>query len=368
VAEVKYVLDIGSSKMSLFAFMCNKSCPIIVASSTRLYDGFMDGEFLEPTLLADTVRELVSEMTSKLKTKIKKIYVGVPSEFCLCVCKRKSRKFLKVTKISEDIVRELYDGIDDYQDAKGYKLISVSPLQFVLDSGLKTINPIKLKTSQITMDCSYLMAKLSFVKKFDTILGHLQIKEVEYLSETLGQGLLCNKTDVLEPKIVVDVGHITTNVGLVKGEGLALVSSFSLGGGHITADIMQLLQKSFKEAELIKRKVALTLKPNKDDKYIVQTGKETVSAHIQITNDIVRSRIENIATVVNNIIDVDESFADVPIYLTGDGVCNFKGAINIFEEICNRKIIEFKLPFDNTMEKFQTSKLGLAELATRLEN
>lgn len=367
MTDVKFVMDIGSSKITLFAFTKAKTSPIIVASSTRLYDGFMDGEFLEPSQLADVVQELMSELSNKLKIKIKKVFVGVPSEFCVCVCKRRTRKFLKVTKIKSKNLRDLFDGVEEYKQGKGYKLISASPMQYVLDSGVKTLNPEGKKTSQIVLDSSYILVKNEFINKFNNILTHLGVSDVEYISTILGQALLCNSDgDKLSPKAVIDVGHITTNVAIIKGEGLALVSSFSLGGGHITADLMQLLQKSFKEAELIKRKVALTLKPNKDDKYIIQNGKEIISAHVQITNDIVRSRIENIAGIINNILDIDESFDDIPIYITGDGICNFKGAINILENVCNRQIIELKLPYDNTDEKYQTSKLGLAELATRL--
>ena len=90
-------------------------------------------------------------------------------------------------------------------------------------------------------------------------------------------------------------------------------------------------------------------------------------APIAVTNDIVRSRIENIAKVIDNILDIDKSFASLPIYLTGDGIANFKGVITILERITNRKIYEFQLPFDNSTKKFQTSTLGIAEIVNRLK-
>ena len=43
-----------------------------------------------------------------------------------------------------------------------------------------------------------------------------------------------------------------------------------------------------------------------------------------------------------------------------------RGAINILEQVTKRMIKEFKVPFDNTNERYQTSRLGLAEVISRL--
>ncbi|MBQ8431165.1 MAG: rod shape-determining protein [Clostridia bacterium] len=366
--NLKFLLDVGSSKICLYACTTFKSSSVIVASSEQLYDGFMDGEFFEPTQITDVVQKLIADMSAKLKVRIKKVYVGVPSEFSICVCKRKVRKYLNVVKLNSNIVLELFDDVQEFEKDKGYKLISFSPMQYQLDSGFKTIHPEGKRSSQVVLDASYILVKQSFINTFDKVLRNLSVKEIEYVSTILGQALVVNKDeDSLTPVAIVDVGHITTSVAIIKGEGLALLSSFSLGGGHITADIMQLLKKSFKDAETIKRKVALTIKPKKDEKYIINNGVETISSHIQITNDIVRSRIENIAQIVANILDIDKAFSDIKIYLTGDGIAKFKGVTNILEQVTKRKVEEFKVPFDNSQEKFQTSKIGLAELVSRLK-
>lgn len=365
--NIEYILDVGSSKISILAFSVLKNNPIILASSEEYYDGFMDGEFFEPTQITDVVQKLIMDLSIKLKVKIKKVYVGVPSEFSVCVCKRKVRKYINVQKITDRKIEELFDGVEEFKDSEDYKLIIASPMQYQLDSGLKTLDPEGKRSSQVVMDGSYILVKNAFIERFDKTLHNLGVEVVEYVSTILGQALMCvNKSEPLNPIAVVDVGHITTSVAIIKGEGLALLSSFSLGGGHITADIMQLLQKSFKDAEMIKRKVALTIKPQKDEKYIINNGGEVVSAHIQITNDIVKSRIENIAQIIDNVLDIDEAFKNIPIYITGNGICNIRGAINILEQVTERKVMEFKIPFDNTINKYQTSRIGLAEIISRL--
>ena len=366
--NLEFLLDVGSSKICLFACAKYSSGSIIVSSCEQLYEGFMDGEFFEPLQITDVVQKLMMEMSNRLKMKIKHVYVGVPSEFSVCVCKRKIRKYLQVQKLNSKLINELFEGIDEFKGGNEYNLISFSPMQYELDSGFKTLKPEGKRTSQVILDGSYILAKKSFVARFDKILHNLGVEQVDYVSTILGQALFCNKDlDSLEPVAIVDVGHLTTSVAIIKGEGLALLSSFSLGGGQITADIMQLINKSFKESELIKRKVVLTIKPKKDEKYEIVFKGAKLGASIQITNDIVKSRIENMAQIISNILDIDVAFKDIPIYLTGDGIANFKGAVTILEKITNRKVYELKRPFDNSNNKFQTSPIGLAEIVSRLK-
>ena len=61
---------------------------------------------------------------------------------------------------------------------------------------------------------------------------------------------------------------------------------------------------------------------------------------------------------------VNKENIDLPyIYITGDGIANFKGAKNILKDITGHNIYDYKIPFNNTKDKFQTSKMGLAALA-----
>ena len=66
--------------------------------------------------------------------------------------------------------------------------------------------------------------------------------------------------------------------------------------------------------------------------------------------------------MVNRVLSVDVSFKDLPIYLTGDGVCNFRGVVNLFEAVCERKVHILKSPLHNGEDKYQTSKIALAEI------
>ena len=362
--KLKYVLDIGSSSLRLIASAKILGKQRIFAEETVLYDGYMDGEFLSVEELEDDLFKLVDGMSQKTRKTINSVIVGVPSEFCMCVCKRISRKFVGSKKITEQDLHNLYQSNANFGDSDDYLMISYSPMQCILDDDVKTLSPVGKKTSSLILDASYVLARKSFVNLIKEKFQKLGINNVEFVCSALGQAMNCDPVkDNNKPIAIVDVGHISTSVCIYKGEGIALLSSFSMGGGHISSDLMQVLNLSFKNAELIKRKVILTVESNKNEYYEVCHKGSLIKAPINMTNQVVKSRIEMIAKVIKDIITIDDVFQGIDIYLTGDGISNFKGVKNILNDITGLNIYEYKIPFNNSKDKFQTSKLGTATLA-----
>ena len=351
--KMKYILDIGSSTLRLLAVTKFAGKSRIVAEASILYDGFIDGEFLTVDTLGDDLAQLLGKMSSKLRKPITQILVGVPSEFCVCVCKRISRKYVGLHKITEHDLKNLYESNSSFGASEGYLVINYSPMQYLLDDDFKTLTPV-----------GKILAKKSFIDLMQEKFNSVGVNNVDFVCSALGQAMNCEPvTDNKKPIAVIDVGHITTSVCVYKGEGLALLSSFSMGGGHISSDIMQVLGLNFKGAELIKRKVILTIENTKNDYYEICSKGNLIKAPINMTNQIVKSRIEMIAKVVADILTIDNVFENIDIYLTGDGVTNFKGVKNIFKDITGLNVYEYKIPFNNSKDKYQTSKLGLVSLS-----
>lgn len=366
--SVKYILDIGSSAIRLLAVSKFNNEPKIFAEEEVLYDGYMDGEFLSPEDLGPTLSELLLGMELKMGKHIKSIIVGVPGDFCVCVCKRISRKFPEIHKIKQAELIEMFENNASFKMTdETYNVINYSAMQYTLDDGVKVSNPVDKKSSTLIMDASYILAKKSFIDTMMEELQGLNIDNVDFVSTALGQALKCEPEKSTDKMIaIVDVGHITTSVAVKKGEGLALLNSFSMGGGHISSDIMQVLGVNFKNAETIKRKVVLTVETERNSYYEACIKGNLIKAPINITNQVVKSRIETLAKIIKEILDMDEVFKDIDIYLTGDGISNFKGVKNILQDVTGHKIYDFTVPLDNSKSKYQTSKLGLAKLSQEL--
>ena len=366
--KLQFILDIGTSTLRLLATTKFAGKPRIFAEESVLYDGYMDGEFLSVDDLQENLSTLIDSMSTKLRKKITSVVVGVPNEFCLCVCKRISRKYVEPHKIKEQDIVSLYNANADFGASEEYKLINFSSMQFVLDETLKTLSPIGKKANSLVLDASYILAKQSFIKLMIEKFSAIGIEDVGFISTMLGQAMVCEKENNSgKPIAIVDVGHISTSVGVYKGEGMALMSSFAMGGGHISSDIMQILDLNFRDAELVKRKVILTVESDKNESYEICAKGNLIKAPINMTNQIVKSRIEMIAKIISNILSINDAFKGIDIYLTGDGIANFKGVKNILKDVIGLNVYEFKIPFDNSKNKFQTSKIGLAALASSIE-
>ncbi len=360
--RLKYILDVGSSCIRLLAVLESKE-PRILAESEVLYDGYMDGEFLSLNKLGDDLSKLIVDMAIKVHKPIKSMIIGVPSEFCLTICKRISRKYINPHKITQLDIVNLFEANANFSESKDYSVINFSPMKFVLDDEVKTLTPIGEKTGSIVLDASYILAKNYFIDNLTTKLQGLGINDIDFIATALGQAMVCEPKKKDKPIVVVDCGHISTSIAVYKGEGLALLSSFDMGGGHISSDLMQILGLSFRDAELIKRKIILTIESQKNDNYELYTKGTLIKAPINMTNQIVKSRIEEIAKVITNILSIDPVFKGLDIYLTGDGISNFRGVKNIISSITGSRVFDFRIPFDSSNNKYQTSKIGLVSLA-----
>ena len=365
--KLKYILDIGSSSLRLLAVAKYAGKQRIVAEDNVLYDGYMDGEFLNVDELGNDLGRLIDEMVLKTKKPVTSLFVGVPSEFCICVCKRISRKYVGLHKVTDCDIRSLYQNNANFGGSEEYSLISYSPMQCMLDGDFKTLNPVGKKTTSLTLDASYILAKNSFINLIKEKLKNLKIDNVEFVSTALGQALTCEpERNEKKPIAIIDVGHISTSVCVYKGEGLALLTSFAVGGGHISSDLMQVLGLNFKSAELVKRKVILTIESKKNEYYEVCYKGNLIKAPINMTNQVVKSRIESMAKIIKDILSIDEIFNGIDIYLTGDGISNFKGVKNIIKDITGLDVYDYKIPFNSSYDKFQTSKIGLAALVEKM--
>ena len=84
--NLDFILDVGSSKICLFACTNYKSNPVIVCSSEQMYDGFADSEFFEPNEITDVVQKLMIDMLEDFMTifkNSKKMIFTITTKFSL---------------------------------------------------------------------------------------------------------------------------------------------------------------------------------------------------------------------------------------------------------------------------------------------
>lgn len=361
------VLDFGSSKISVMIAESGINNTFNIRGTGEVeYAGFLDGSFVEPEKLYEAIANCILKAETNSGLKVEKLHIGVPASFTFVECKNASLAFGKKTSIGEDEVSNLFALASRDIAHDGATIISRSPIYFLLDDNRKMIDPKGEYSTKLSGLVSFVLADNAFVATIDSILKSMGLREVEYVSSSLSESLYLLDPQIRDSgAILIDVGYLTTSVAYVKGDGLLALSNFSIGGGHITADLCQVLQISFKEAENLKRKVVLSLSATDSDFYEVTIGGAVTPLSAKLANEIVMARLDMIVELINRILLKMKGNNYLPIYLTGGGVCLLKGGKDYISKGIgeNVEVISSKVP--QLSKPTYSSVLGLLDLALK---
>lgn len=363
------VLDVGSEKITLF--YGNKSVNDtfnIKASSSIPYAGFADGEWLDENALAEVIGKAVEDVQSVTKTKIRKLFVGVPGEFTTTVVKEVEIMLDRRRRVVDRDIDELFDKGNTYKTHKRYATINCAAIYYVLDDNRRIIEPRGLATDRMKALVSYVLCERKFAKKINEIVDSLKISEVEFVSAAWAEVMYLFEDEQRDKSVILlDVGYITSSIIMARGDGLLYMSSFSCGGAHITGDLTLGLDIPYPHAEQLKTRLDLNRDVSVDDKYqVVVKGEQFTYSAVEV-NEVAKARLDFLAEVVNGCLEKCEYEcpAHIPLYLTGGGLYGMRGAKEILSKCVNRSV-EFVEPHDPKFAKpYYSSTLGLMDIAVK---
>lgn len=364
------VLDIGSKKISvMIGSKSEKGVYNIKGFGSCYYSGFSGGRWFNPDDVRNTVGKALRIAEAESGVKVKKLYVGVPSEFIALVVKEVVFARARAQRITDADLTALFEQGDTYKNHSRYTTIGNFAVYYTLDDKTRRyLEPRGLEAYKITALVSYVLCERSFTTFFEEIAKDLHLKEVEYVSSAWAEGMsLLSEDKRYRRQLLVDVGYITSSVAVVQGDGLVNLTSFSLGGGHIASDISMMFDVPFSAAEEVKNKIDLSLAYDESSYYEAgENGKYRFSA--LDVNEIAKSRLDTIVEFINESIAQSgfECNAHCPVYLTGNGVTSVRGAKEYMSQVLKKPIdvIAPDVPCYNK-PKF-SSTIALLDVASEL--
>ena len=366
------VMEIGTSKIGVFIGCRGINNTLKIAGSfEQEYSGYFNGAFVEPDKLDDDIISVLSKAEIDAGETIKKIFVGVPADFCVIKNKTFVQNYIERRRIQDNDIFDIYQKADELKDNNDYVLISCSPIYYVLDDGRKVLNPIDEKTNRISGEISYIYAEKSFISKINNSLKKFGISVVEYISATLATNTYVISQEKRDnPCIVVDCGFISTSVSIIEGNGLKLLSSFSVGGGQVVSDLSECLNISYKEAEELKKQIVLSIVPSFGDGYEVHRDTNVVPISMSETNEIVCARLDMICSLINKCLaSINKvELYKMPFYLTGGGICFIKGAKDYLSKTFGVNVEILSPPSLQYTKPNFSVELGLLNMAINQEN
>jgi len=367
------IIDVGSTSLVTMIGEAGVNNTFNICGKGEIfYAGFQNAEFLEPENLKMVVANSVSNAEISADKKIYELYVGVPGEFCACVTKTINLTFPKYKKVTEFDVNNIFETGNDFKNDPMYTVINKSVIYYDIDGAKRVIDPIGLKAKSITGYISYVLARKSFVGMFKSIFAELKIMVKGFISANLAEGLY-----LFDPKtrdryaLLVDIGYITTNVALFRGNGLLFLNSFSLGGGYITSDLAECLKISFSEAEKIKHKIVLGWKAGPNDIYEVDGNEGQIKTYsASAANEIVADRVEMICEYIQRCLDnCIYALPDfLPVNLTGGGFNFIRGIKSTISNKLKRKVNFVAPSYPNLNGPDFSSEVGLIYLVLKNNN
>ncbi|MDE6302459.1 MAG: cell division FtsA domain-containing protein, partial [Clostridia bacterium] len=273
-------------------------------------------------------------------------------EFATVVNKDVSINLDRRRHIADDDIDYLIARGKDF-DEKNYICANTAAVYYSIDGDEKLITDVRGMTAQrVSARISYMLAEKRFVSMFDRIASDLGFRDVRYIVSDWAQCVMLLDEEQREDSFaLLNIGYLSSSVTLAKGEGLLGMRSFSVGGGHISADIYSALEVPFDLAQEAKDMLDLNLNYAedavlvRDDNYIIYAGDAC---------EIAKSRLNMLADVIATIFKdfAEDAPSYLPIYLTGDGIASMRGAKKYLSEKL-KKNIEILTP---TLPGFITAK------------
>ena len=354
------ILDFGSSKITCMAAtkVSGRDDFVIRAVGQSTYNGFDDNAWYEPETISAAINDAVSQVEKKTDSTIKEIFVGVPGVFCASATSEASITFHSKKKVDSDDVAELIKKADIYDVDSEYVSMGGKPVYFILDGALKTFDPVGNVASKLTALVCFSFMKTYFRNSVANVLQQRGIKrvtyvntcdaETQYIVQSMSQGDYC---------IVVDVGHITTNVMLCGGKSLLFTKTFALGSGYLASDLCQVFGCDYNVAMATLEKVNLSLEFKDGDVYNVNG--RTLDA--KQTNEVLAARIGQIADyVIRSFQYCDKEIPyNTPIVLTGGGLSYLRGGSYVLASYLGKNVTVYESANPQTNRNEYTSCYGL---------
>ena len=218
-----------------------------------------------------------------------------------------------------------------YQDDDTeYKLVHRSANYFIVDN-YKTHEPIGKKANSLSARISYGLVINHFVEVVGSILKKLGVNDVKYvLEEYANTKYLFSIAERDACKLLINVGYSTSSLSIVLGNGLLFSSSFSVGGGMISAYLSDGLGCEYAVAELLKEKLNLGLRDRDGAIYLVNSsefGEYTFSRNE--CNKIAKGVLDKISESCDKAVSscLFKVPSDIEVTFTGEGICSVKGAV-----------------------------------------
>lgn len=357
------VLDIRSGEVTVTVGARDVNHTIAFrAIRSEEYDGFADGYFYSVKDLKEAVFRALFAVEQTCGDRIREIYVGVPGEFTYVLHKEQNVGYQRAKRFTQRELNKLY--FAGAEEKEEYRLIRAAGMKFITADNRLVLDPVGMKTTGLNGLLSYFYCSDCFVEAINEVFQGSGVK-VNLLPAEYAECIYLLPPDVRdEGAVLLDLGLFSSTVCCVLGNGVYGQFSFGEGRGTILGRVMARFSLPFEAADKFCAKINLYLQGNVPDMEC-DIGEKTYTVRVSDFLEEVRLGLDDICEQVFGYLEsgAGEEFRYKPVYATGEGLSDFRGAEEHLTRRLNR-IVEGVVPELPYYDKYSaSSKVSLADLA-----
>ena len=332
-------IDIGSDTIKFVVAELYKEKLHILHSSSIKSKGIRKGLIIDSNLMVNSIKDGIKVVSNDLGFQIKKVIVNVPSynaKFMYVTNKIEINEEITTEDINKVIKSSVYGKIDS-----DYELVTVLPLEFVINEsdsveypvGLKA-NTLEMKGIMITVPKKNIFSVVSVMESAGLEVVDITLSGLSDYSEV--------KRDNIKNKVgaIINIGHDITNVSVFNKGKLMNTEVLQIGGHNVEKDIAYVFGINVIDARTIKefsfahkRFVTLT------DTYEIKNNDEKLIkiGQLEVT-EVVMSRLTEILNYAKKQILLLTKKNIEYIIITG-GTTEMKYFKNLVYEILGKDVI-----------------------------
>ena len=353
-------IDIGSDTVKFLVAEEYEGKFYVLASCVIKSKGIRKGLIVDSNLAVNTIKDGIKRINDELGFEIKKVLINVPDynvKFMYVTGKTQVNGVVGTDDINKVIKDSVYGKID-----KEYELVTVIPLEFVLDEKEGIEYPcgmngkeLNLKGIMVTVPKKNIYSVISVVEG-----AGLEVVDIT-LSGLSDYYQVGNKKLDTKLGAVINLGHETTNVSIINGGKLMNTETIQLGGLNIENDIAYVFGTNIIDARKIKERFATCHKrfTNLNEVYELENniGEKVKLNQLEVT-EVVMSRMVEILNYAKKQIMLLTKRDVQYIILTG-GLTEIKSFKNLVYEILGKDVIIYVMNEIGIRDNKYTTAMGM---------
>jgi len=356
-------IDIGSDTIKFVVGEYYNKRVNVLASHTIKSKGVRKGLIVDSNLAINAIKDGIKVINNMLDIIVKKVIVNVPSN---------NAKFVYVTG-SIDISNEdnIVTGDDVNNVIKNsvynklpfeHELITVIPLEFVLDNDIKESRPVGKSCKKLDLKGLMVSApKKNIYSVVDVIEGAgLSVADIT-LSGIADYYEVRNNNADNKVGAIINIGHETTTVSVINNGKFLNTDVIPLGGINIEKDLAYVFGISIFDARVIKEKFASSNKRFCQISEVFEvknTTGEILKLNQLEVSEVVMNRLEEILSYAKKKV-IELSKKDISYLIITGGMTEIKSFKHLVFEFLGKDVIIYSTNTLGVRNNRYTTSLGM---------